>query len=99
LRAHRGETLQASEILAAARRIIVVSTPRTISAADDVAVIELPPARRWLSRELTIVGAGFRLAPAAGEHVLGDIGDCQAARLMPLLNDRHDEADSWVVVG
>jgi hypothetical protein len=99
LRAFRGETLYASRILDTGRRIIVVSVPRTISSTDDVAVIELPPARRWLHKELTIIGAGFRLAPAAGESVQGEVAGRYAVRLVPLLNDRADEPDSWAVVG
>ncbi len=99
LRAFRGETLRASKLLDTGRRIVVVSAPRTPCDADDVAVIELPPARRWLARELTIVGSGYRLALVAGEKVQGNVDGRSTTRLLPLLTDRHDEPDAWVVVG
>jgi hypothetical protein len=98
LRAFRGETLQASQILESARRIIVVSPARVISETDSVAVIELPPARQRLHKELTIIGSGYRLAPTAGDVVQGDVEGRSAVRLIPLLNDRHDEPDAWVVI-
>ncbi len=98
LRAFRGETLHASQFLDTGRRIVVVSAPRTPCNADDVAVVALPPARRWLARELTIVGCGYRLAPVAGESVQGDVDGRSTVRLVPLLNDRHDEPDGWVAI-
>jgi hypothetical protein len=62
-------------------------------------VIELPAARRALYREITIVGNGFRLAPAVGEHVHGDVDGHTAFRLVPLLNDQPSESDGWAVLG
>jgi hypothetical protein len=97
LRVCRGETLGAERFIETGCRIVVVSAPIR-PGGDDVAVIQLPPARRWLSRELTIVGAGFRLAPAAGESVQGDVAGRYAVRLVPLLNDRAVEPDSWAVI-
>lgn len=99
VRAHKGQTLHASQLLDTNRRIIVISPPISPGEADDVAVIALPPARRWVARDLTIVGTGFCLAPVAGEHVQGDVDGRAAIRLIPLLNDRRDEPDSWAVVG
>jgi hypothetical protein len=97
LRAHKGQTLRAERLLATGRRIIVVSPPISPS-VDEVAVIELPPARRMLHKELTIIGTGFRLAPVAREQVQGDVDGSRTVRLAPLLNDRYDEPDGWAVI-
>jgi hypothetical protein len=101
VRAYKGQTLQSSRLLDTARRIVVVSPPISpgVPGDDEVAIIELPPARRWQARELTIVGTGFCLAPAAGEYVQGDVDGRITVRLVPLLNDRCDERDYWAVVG
>jgi hypothetical protein len=68
LRAFRGEELPASEFISTGRRLVVVSGARR-GDADDVAVIELPPAACWLHKDVTIIGTGFRLAPAHAENV------------------------------
>jgi hypothetical protein len=99
IRAFLGETLTGAEIVSASRRIILVCAPRRISTTDAFAMIELPPARRWEARDIIIVGTQFCLAPHGREIIRGDTVGHHAVRLVPLISDRHEDPDGWVVVG
>ena len=86
-------------ILAAFRRIILVSASRRcISAIDAFAMVELPPARRWEARDLVIVGQQFCVTPHEREIIRGDTAGRHAVRLVPLLSDSEGEPDGWVVL-
>jgi hypothetical protein len=99
VRAHVGETLTSEEILAASRRVIVVSAARAVNIdqSNSLARIELPPARRWEGRELTIVGHPFCLSPY-GDEVLrgGEAIGRDGVRLVPLIAE--DGRDGWAIL-
>jgi hypothetical protein len=92
-----GSTLSADEILRAKRLYIKIVRPDGVSSTER-AVIELPPARKWEGRDLTIIdttGQSFRLVSHGDEVLYGDGNKCGAVRLVPLLSDRDDEPDGW----
>jgi hypothetical protein len=63
--------------------------------------VELPLARRFEGKELTIVdstGMGFLVIPSDGDIIYGDIAMRIAVRLVPLVGDRDDEPDGWGAV-
>jgi hypothetical protein len=99
LRAHVGETLTSEEIIAASRRVIVVSAARGMNTdrSNSFARIELPPVRRWEGRELTIVGGQFCISPHDGELLRGgEAMGRNGVRLVPLIAE--DGRDGWAIL-
>jgi hypothetical protein len=100
LRVVAGGTLSADDIAAGWQRIIKVCLPGDGASAEP-AVIELPPARRWAPKEITVVDAaslGYVLRVSAGDKIYGAAAghvNRPVLRLMPLLSDLHDEPDAW----
>jgi hypothetical protein len=77
-----------------------VGPPDQLTSAEP-ATIEIPLARRFQGKELTIIdssGMGFLVIPSDGDIVYGDIAMRSAVRLVPLVGDDDDEPDGWGVV-
>src|SRR5262249_18728052 len=95
-----GSTLTAQDILRSGLCVIKVCSPDRLASAEP-ATVELPPARRFEGRELTIVdisGMGFLVIPSDGDIVYGDIAMKTAVRLVALVSDDDEEADGWSVI-
>ena len=100
LRCRVGSTLTAQDILRSGLALIKVCPPDRLTSAEP-ATIEVPPARRFEGKELTIVdsaGMGFLVIPSDGDVVYGDIAMRTAVRLVPLVGDGDEEPDGWGVV-
>jgi hypothetical protein len=99
LRAWHGQILTAAEILAADLRVIKVCDHADRGDGAEPAMIQLPQARRWEGKDLTIIDAsrtGFRLVTQDDEPFLGDAEKRLAVRLVPLISD--GEPGSWGIL-
>jgi hypothetical protein len=95
-----GSTVTGGEILRSGLCVLKVCPPDRLVSAEP-ATIEIPPARRFEGKELTIVdasGMGFLVIPSDGDIVYGDIAMRSAVRLVPLVGDGDEEPDGWGVV-
>jgi hypothetical protein len=100
IRCSVGSTLTAQDILRSGLCVIKACMPDRPASAEP-ATIEIPPARRFEGKELTIVdsaGMGFLVIPSDGDIVYGDIAMRSAVRLVPLVGDGDEEPDGWGVV-
>ncbi len=91
-----GERLNASEILEARRKYIVVASGRR-NLAGDLATIALPPAKSYEGREIAVIGGVHAvIVPHGQEELTGDYRSRHAVRLVPLIDDNG--SGSWAVV-
>jgi hypothetical protein len=100
IRCRVGSTVTAQDILRSGLSVIKVCMPDRLASAEP-ATIEIPPARRFQDKELTIVdnaGMGFLVIPSDGDILYGHIAMRSAARLVPLVGDGDEEPDGWGVV-
>jgi hypothetical protein len=100
LRCRVGSTLTAQDILLSGLALIKVCPPDRLVSAEP-ATVELPPAKRFQGKELTIVDIpawASLVSPSDGDIVYGDIAMRSAVRLVPLVSDGDEEPDGWGVV-
>jgi hypothetical protein len=96
-----GETLTGRQIADGWKRIIKICAAAAQSLRP--AVVELPPARSWSPREITILnvsGQPFVLRLSGTDAIHGaEPGPIQqpVLRLVPIYSDHADEGDGWIV--
>jgi hypothetical protein len=99
IRGYVGSVLAAHSILRSGLCTIKICMPERLASADP-ATVELPPARLFKERDLTIIdssGMGFLLIPSGTDMVHGDVAMRSAVRLVPLVSDGAGESDGWGV--